>query len=205
MEQLPEDLLAGLGVCQQQLEKVTLGDHGHLGKLAAAQAQDLRNGGGDLPGFGDDAAVGQMQLCLRFLDGGAAAAPGRALILRAAPDGIARRAAGEHQLHGGGGFRGGIFGAEHGRIPDVAAGLAVERIGDGVEQGGLASAGVAGDEVEAAAAQRFQRDLRFVGVRAKGPHGQFQRSHTSSSQIRSISPRRNSRWASLMGCPFCPS
>ena len=205
VEQLPEDLLTGLGVCQQQLEKVTLGDHGHLGKLAAAQAQDLRNGGGDLPGFGDDAAVGQMQLRLRFLDGGAAAAPGGALILRAAPDGIARRAAGEHQLHGGGGFRGGIFGAEHGRIPDVAAGLAVERIGDGVEQGGLSCAGVAGDEVKAAAAQRFQRDLRLVGVRAKGPHGQFQRSHTTSSQIRSISPRRKSRWASLMGCPFCPS
>ena len=205
VEQLPEDLLAGLGVCQQQLEKVALGDHGHLGKLAAAQTQDLGNGGGDLPGFGDDAAVRQMQLRLRFLDGGAAAAPGGALILRTAPDGVARLAAGEYQLHGGGRFRGGVFGAEHGRVPDIAAGLTVERVGNGVEQGGLSRAGIAGDEVKAAAAQRFQRDLRFVGVRAKGPHGQFQRSHTSSSQIRSISPRRNSRWASLMGCPFCPS
>lgn len=64
VEQFPEDLLAGLGVCQQKLEKIALGDHGHLGKLAAAQSDDLRDGGGDLPGLGDDGAVGQMKLRL---------------------------------------------------------------------------------------------------------------------------------------------
>ena len=48
MKNIAEDPLAGLGVGQQELEEVALGNHGDLGKLVLVDPQQVRDIGGDL-------------------------------------------------------------------------------------------------------------------------------------------------------------
>ncbi len=92
-----------------------------------------------------------------------------------AADGVALSPHLEFQFHEGGGSGLGVLAAEHGPFPDAAAGMVVEGVGDGVEEGGLACAGVAGDEVEAAFAQLGEFQNGLGGIRPKGRQGQFQR------------------------------
>ena len=46
--------------------------------------------------------------------------------------------------------------------------MVVEGVGDGVEEGGLARAGVAGDEVEPASAQLGEVENGLGGIRPEG-------------------------------------
>ena len=200
LEDLPEDLLAAPGVRQQQLEEIPLGDHGDLGKLAAAQADDPDDLSVHLPGLGHQAAVREGQLRVRLLDGGAAALFGQPFIFRVPADRIGLSAVGKDQLHLRGGLRPGVLGAEHGWVPVVAAGLPVEGVGDGVKDGGLAGAGVSGDEVESLLPQLLQVHDHPARIGAEGGYCQFQRSHaSSSSQIRSIHARAKLRCSWPMG------
>ena len=41
LENLPKNLLSGFGVRQEELEKVSLGNHGDLGELFSVQADDF--------------------------------------------------------------------------------------------------------------------------------------------------------------------
>ena len=202
-ENASEDLLSLLRGGQQQLQKVPLGNHGDLGELFAVHPQDLPHGGGDLPGLADDAAIGANQLRPRLLRHHAAALFGRAQIVGVAADGVGAAAVGKHQLHLRGSLRRGVFAAQHPRLPVVAAGLAVEGEGDGVKDGGLSGAGIAGDEVQSPVPQPLQLQHRSAGVGAEGGHGQFQRSHASPSQILAMSFSTSCCWRSVMGWPFC--
>ena len=61
LKNLPENILAALGIGQQQFEEIPLGNHGDLGKLAPVQSQDGDEFSGDLPAAGDHPPVGQME------------------------------------------------------------------------------------------------------------------------------------------------
>ena len=166
------------------------------------------DGGFHVFDFGDDGAVGHGEdsvgLYRRGLVG-AGLAQGRALVFGIPADGVLLAAVGEGQLHIGGIGGLDVFGAEHVGLSAVAAGLAIEGEGDGVENGGLACAGVAGDQVQAPGAESFKIQLLDPGVGAEAGHGQFQRSHALSSQMDSMSSRVKFFWMSLMGWLFWSS
>ena len=83
-----------------------------------------------------------------------------------------------------------------------AARRVVQRIGDRVEDRGLACARIAGDQVQTLLAQLFQIDLGVSGIRAECGQCKFQRSHLSSSQMLAISLSANACCSSLIGVPF---
>ena len=198
-ENLPENLLPAFGVCQQQLEKIPLGYHGDLGKLAAVQPDDSVDLPGNLPALGDQPAVRQAKLGIRFLHHASRAPLGRALVLGISADGIGFAAVREDQFHKGGCVRLGVFGAEHGRVPVAAAGLPIEGVCNGVEQGGFTGSRVAGDQVKPLPAQLLQVYRHLTGVWPKGGQDQLQRSHViSSSKMESIRPCEKRRCSWLM-------
>ena len=147
-EQLAENAAALLGGSVEQLCELTLRDHGDLAELAVVQPDDLLHGGSHILGFGHRrTAIGIGEGGIRFLGGHALAAVFGALVLRVAAHGIALAVHLKFQLHKGGRFRAGILAAQHGTLAYAAAGMIVQRICNGIEQGGLACAGIAGDKV----------------------------------------------------------
>ena len=177
IENAAENALPLLGIGQQQLQEIALCDHGNLRKLFPIQTNDLADGSIDIFQLGDHLAVRHGQAGIGSFFGKAFAPLLGALIFGIALDGIGAAAIQEGQLYFRGGFGRGIFGAEHGRLPRIAAGFAVKSEGDGIENGGLTGTGVAGDQIQATAAQllKVQHDRFCIG--AEGGHGQFQRSH----------------------------
>ena len=204
-EYFPKNQLPVLGGSQQQLEKISLGDHGDLHELVPVQSQNIPDGGVHLPGLGDGVALGQDQAGLRPLGGGAGAVKLGPLVFRHPPDGIALLPAEKFQLHKGGRLRGGVLGAEHTRAAVVAAGLAIEGEGDGIEQGGFSRAGVAGDEVESILPQAVQVQHGPAGIGAEGGNGEFCGSHDQTSSVRAISSSRKTSCSAVMGRLFCNS
>ena len=203
LEDLAEYLLPVLCFRCQQLEKFALRDHGDLRKLAAVEADDPHEGCVDLFRLVEHAAaVRQMQLRLGSLPCHFAAASGRALVFRVSSDGINLSAAGKCHFDEGRRFGRRILGAEHGRIAVRAARRVVQRIGDRVEDRGLACARIAGDQVQTLLTQLFQIDLGVSGIRAECGQRKFQRSHFSSSQMLAISLSANACCSSLIGVPF---
>ena len=69
---------------------------------------------------------------------------------------------------------------EHFGAAVSAAGHAVESEHDGIEDGGLARAGVAGHKIESMG-QFIKRQHRRSGIGAEGGHFQIQRSHACPS------------------------
>ena len=168
-EQLAEDAAALLGGGVEQLCELALRDEHDLRKLVVVQPDDLLHGGGHVLGFGHRRAVvrvGQGGICLF---GGHALAPGfGALILRVAAYRVAHAVHLKFQLYKGGGLVVCVLAAQHGAFPDAAAGMIVQRIGDGVKNGSLARTGVAGNEVQPAFAQLFKVKGDLGGIGAKG-------------------------------------
>ena len=157
--------------------------------MSPVQADDLPDGGVDLLQLRHILAAGADEPGVGGLPGHPLAAALGAHVLRVPPHGVLPAAVGEFQLHLRGGFRVGVLGAEHARLPAAAAGLAEQGKADGVKNGGLPRAGVTGDEIQTALPQLFKIQFHRSRVGAKGGDGQFQRSHASPSQIRSISSR----------------
>ena len=206
-EQLAEDLAPLLGGSVEQPGELPLGDHGDLGELVVIQPDDVHHSGGDVLGPGDGrAAIGVGEAGVGFFSGKALAPGFRAEVFGIAADGAALSPHLEFQLHEGGGAGLGVLAAEHGPLPDAAAGMVVEGVGDGVEEGGLARAGVAGDEVEPASAQLGEVENGLGGIRPEGRQGQFQGPHASSSfQMSSMSDWQNAACSSERGWPFWAS
>ena len=203
VEDIPEDLLTLLGICQQQLQEIALGDHGNLGKLLPVKTQNLPDGAVDFLGLRYQMAVGASQGRAGGLLGHGIAlvfALGlRFHILRIPGDGIFLSRIAEYKGYFCGGGRIGILRSEHTRFPVAAAGFSEEGKADGIENSGLSRAGVAGDQIQSAGAQSFKVQLHNPGVGAKGGHGQFQRPHFSPSQIDSINSCMKSFWSSVIG------
>ena len=109
LEQLPEDSLALLGIRQQKLQEVPLGNHGDLGKLVSIHPEDFPDGRVYLPYLRNQAAVGQGKLRVRFLEDYAAAPLRRALILRVPADRVTPVPVCKGQLHKGRRVRSRVF------------------------------------------------------------------------------------------------
>ena len=147
-EQLAENAAALLGGSVEQLCELTLRDHGDLAELAVVQPDDLLHGGSHILGFGHRrTAIGIGEGGIRFLGGHALAAVFGSLVLRVAAHGIALAVHLKFKLHKGGRFKISIFAAQHGALAHAAAGMIVQGVCNGIEQGGLACAGIAGDKV----------------------------------------------------------
>ena len=192
-EHFAEDLLAALRAGREQLEEVALGDHRDLREARAVQAGDLRHACRDLLCLRHDGAVRQGEERVRVLHHRAAAAPGRALVFRAAAHRVCPAGAGERELHPGGRFRRCVLRAEHGGIARVAARLAVERVGDGIKNGCLAGAGIPADEIQSLGAQLRKGDLRPACVRPERGDRQVQRPHASPSHTSCTSAAAKAR------------
>ena len=210
VEQLLEDCLLLIPLRQQQPLEVALGQHGDAGKLVLVHAQHFLELLVDLARAGDHLAVrhgqGRLDRWLGFAFGIGSA------VARHPPDGVLLSAVRKDQLHER--LRLGLCvqGAQllavvllAADVPVLAAGAAIESEADGVEDHGLASTGVAGDQVQSPVPQLLQIQHRLIGVGAEGGKGQSQWSHASPSQISSISSRSHRACCSLMGWLFCVS
>ena len=173
LEDLPKNFLTAFGICQQQLHKISLCDHGDLGKLASVQANDIHDLPVDLPGFDNHTAIGKDQLCLGLLRSGPSAPFGGTFILRIAAHSVGLASVGENQFHLGRGVRLGVLGAEHGWIPVLTAGLSIERVGNGIKNRSLSRAGIPSNQVKPLLSQLLQVHNHFSGIGAKGRYSQF--------------------------------
>ena len=81
----------------------------------------------------------------------------------------------------------------------MSAGLSIQRKGDGVKDGGLACAGIAGNQVKSAFPKTFQVQFDPLGIRTEGGDNQFDGSHCFSSHIVSISFCVKASCSSLSG------
>ena len=200
-EQFAEDLAPLLGRGVEQAGELPLRDHGDLAELVVVQPDEGGDGGGDILRAGHGrAAVREGEDGVRLFGGRALAPRFGAEVVRVAADGVPLAAHLKFQLDKGGGAGGSVLAAQHGTVPHAAAGMVVQGIGDGVEKGGLARAGVAGDEIQAAFAQALQLQRDGAGVWPEGREGQLQRSHASSSfQSVSMSCWQNAACSALRG------
>ena len=161
-----------------------MGQHHHLGKLLAVQAQQLLGPAGN----GLVAAAGQklFPAVQNLVAGvGLPAFPffGAPVLfiaeLPAEPVGRASQLKGKMDQSRQ--VLGGAHAAHIGELPLAAGGLAVKGKADGVQQGGLSAAGGAGDEEDAGLAEGGEVDGGAVQIGAEGLEGECERVHGPGS------------------------
>ena len=173
LENIPKYLLPLAGFRLQQLAEIALRDHSDLRKLLPRQADDLADRRIHLSPFGDLTPIGIGQLRAGRLCCGSGPLCLRTLIRRIPRHRVDLAAVGKGKLHPRRHILLGILGAQHGRIPVIAAGLAKQRKGDGVKDCGLSRTGIARNQVKSAAAQAVKVQLLHAGIRAKAHHFQL--------------------------------
>ena len=188
-----EDLLPVLRVGQQEFLEIPLGDHRHLGKLLGGKPDNLIDLFIDRLDGRQDAPVRQPQLGRSRMGGHPLPPRLRAVVAGGTGDGVdappAAEGEGDARLQIGGGKA-----APEGiGLPDAPACLAEQGVGDAVEDGGLAGAGVPGDQKQPLLPKAGEIHLRLPGIGPEGGHRQFNRPHTcppsGSPQISSIVSR----------------
>ena len=185
LEDLAEDLPPLPGSRVQQLKEFALGDHGDLGELSGVQPQDLF-----------DLLVRLPLLPLKFLPVGQEQAHFRRLlyqthgavrifpfagphIFRIAPHRVLALPAGKGVFHIGIRAFVRILAAHHIAVAHPAACPVIERVGDGVKDGRLPGARVAGNEKESAF-YHCKINNFHAGIGSERRHGKSDRSHCSS-------------------------
>ena len=168
LENAAEDFGAFLGLGKQEFAELSLGNHRYLGVLREVDAKYLDEPGIDVLHNGNGRLVANLQGCLCLLCGEACAAGLGPFLLGRAPDQVLAAAIFELKLDEGGHIGIGIGGAEHAVAATAAAGLSEQGIGDGVEDGGLAGSGIAGDEEQSLCAEFVEVDLGFARIGAEG-------------------------------------
>ena len=184
VEQLLKQRLPIVGGSIENLQKISLGDHHRLGELVLGQAQELIDFGLDLIHALDDRPGIHMGQCgigglgcgpfagfLRTLVFGIAAdAPGLGLVAEGQLDPRLRPGRGIVRAEG------------FAPAPLLATGgLAVEGKADGVEDCGLARAGIPGNQEDAILAKPGKINDGLIGIGPKGRQNQLQRFHARSS------------------------
>jgi len=86
----------------------------------------------------------------------------------------------------------GVVAAHLARAALAARGVAVERVGDAVEDGGLARAGGAGDQEQRAGRQQGEIHLLARGEGAEGLQAEFERFHSARASCSRRSTTRSS-------------
>ena len=169
MEDFPEDLTSLLGLCQQEIQKFPLGDHGHPGELGPVQTHDATNSGSHILGPRHRrTAIGKGQLSIRLLLHQLAPPLGRTKVFGIPSDGVGLPPTLEGQLHKGGGRRVGIGAAEHGGLPIGPAGLPIQSKGHTVKNAGFPGTCVTGDQVQAPLAQPGEVDDGLFTIGTEG-------------------------------------
>ena len=115
-------------------------------------------------GLGLQAAVRIVQLRSRRLRSISVSSLFLSEIFRIAPYRILFSAVFKGELHLGLRIVIRILGTKHSGLPAAAARFSEQRIADGIEDGGLACPGIAGDQIQAAGAQFFQIQHLFSRV-----------------------------------------
>ena len=173
VKQLLEYTAAILRLGKQQTQKIPLRQHGDLAKLIVIQPKQ----GGDfvihVRLFGNHPVIRAGQLRHSVL-GSHTLAPGLGSpVFRAAAHGVYRPVVCKSQLCKGGSLRRCVLGAQGGWFPAFAAGLAIQRKNNAVKNGGLASTGIAGNQIHAAGTQLGKIQHLLPSVRAKGGQSKF--------------------------------
>ena len=170
-----KDQRALLAIRAEDGKKIPLGNHGYLRKLRRIQPQQFLHRGIDRIDAPMDGSILADQLRL----GGARRFPAGLEVFGTAPHSPAPAAALKGEAHPGFILRAGKIAAEALAAAPFgsAGGHAVEREGNGIEQRGLARAGIPGDQKQAAFAQpgkihRLQPCVGAEGAHLKpdGPH-----------------------------------
>ena len=212
LEQGFQDGLPLLGISHQEPAEFSLGQHHQLAELPGLEAQELfhRPGHGAVGGAQDfpfslrqDLHQGSPRrhrpgpfapLFVQHLFRGPGHFVGTVLVPEGEPD---------FRLP----VRGGVVAAQGPVVPEIPAGGAVQGKGDGIQDGGLAAAGGAGDQEKPVLPQPGEINGFLPGVGAEGVHYKFQGTHQAflpswltSSAIwwnRAFSPSVRSRpWTS---------
>ena len=203
VEDAPEDLPPLLRAREQNPAEIALRDHADLCELVAREADERLHLRRRAAVARRDVPVRVSEHSLRTVFDRALAAHLLPLVFRATAHGVALTAQQERQLHKCGRLRRGVLAAQHGAAACLPAGLAIEREGNRIEDRRLARARVAGNQVQPALAEAVHVDVRPPGVRPERGQRDMQRSHASSSQMRSIMPESSARCAASISCPFC--
>ena len=182
LEQGFQDGFPFLGICHQEPAEFSLGQHHQLPELPGLEPQELFH----RPGHG--AVGGTQHLPVPFREDLHQGGTGRHGPGSFSPLFV------QHLFRGPGHFigpvpvpesesdfcfpvRGGIVAAQGPVVPEIPAGGAIESKGDGIQDGGLAASGGAGDQEEPVVSQTGKVDGLFVGVGTEGGHHKFQRAH----------------------------
>ena len=222
-EQLAKDGLARGRVGREQGAEFTLREHDDLLELPRVNAEQLLDVRVDGACAGDAAAVGQRELGVGRLVREAVPALLRPFVVRVALDHEGFAAIRKRQLNIGARVRCGEIAAQGrcgpGAVFAVAARLAEQREGNGVEDHGLARAGVAADQVYARNSQLREIDDGLPRVGAEGGKRQGERPHRASPpscwwdsggadgaspSSASAVPRPASEPSSAVAAPVCP-
>src|SRR5690606_30424750 len=189
VEEPAEQLAAGLGVGAQEAGEVALGQQHHLAELLAAHAEQLGDLLADLPVRAAEvlpAAGGRVVLPqpgLGLVEGGAGAAFLGAFPGRLPGDLEAASGDGEVEGDGGAGGRGGVVAAQGhalAALPGAGDG-AVQRVADGVQDGGLAGAGGAVQQEEPGGGQGVEVDALGAAEGAEGGDVEAVQPHRATS------------------------
>ena len=205
LKELPENPLTFLCVCQKQLQKISLGNHGNLGKLISVHSENLPHRRVYVLHLRNHAAVRHRKLRVRLLDRSPASPLRRPLILGISADCVNLVSIGKGQLHKGRRVRVRILGAQHSRLPVRAAGLPVQRECNRVKDGRLSRSRISRNQIKTALSQAVHVKLRPSRIGTKGGYHKLPRPHPSSSHIFSIRPSAKASCSSLIGPLFCRS
>ena len=168
LENAAEDFGAFLGLGKQEFAELSLGNHRYLGVLGKVDAKNLDELGIDIFHCGNGCVITNLQGCLCILCGEACAAGFGPFLLRRTPDQVLPATIFELKLDEGGHIGFGIGGAEHAVVATAAAGLSEQGIGNGIEDGGLSSSGIASDKEQSFLTEVIEVDFGFACIRAEG-------------------------------------
>ena len=148
MKNLAEDVFSIFGLGKEELEKVSLGNHGDPGKLVLVDPQQIFDALCHLPLFGPHIVVRIDKLGPGGFFCQPALAPfGRAPVLGIAFYSIVFAIADKLEDDIGLGLRQGILRAQHGFFPVLTAGKAVQGKADGVKNRRFSRPGISGDQI----------------------------------------------------------
>ena len=167
-EDLTENSAALLRPCQQQLLKISLGNHGNLGKLLSVQTDQL----GKNPGYllclrHRRPFVRESKLRVRPLQGHSRPPAFGPQIFRVPFDRIALCPVLENKFHKSRRLFLCIFAAEHVRPAHLPAGFSIESKHNGVKNRGFPGPGIAGNQVNPGSSQAFKINFRPARIGAK--------------------------------------
>ena len=204
-EQLAQQLLPVCCLGEEELVERSLGQQDDLLELLGAEPEHGDALGGDGVGLAGEALPRAVDPLVQRRGGRAhrgAGAAGLGLLLCGRPlDQEATTADLELERHLGGCARRGVLRPHVAHLP-IAGDLAVERVGERIEDGALARTGGPGDAEQTEFGKGAEVHLLGLGIRPEGLDAQMQRPHAPNAV--SMARWSTARWSSV-GATSCSS